>query len=86
MDEGRHRAEWKEKALNTKRMVSSYLTEPPDADPHVRWCGRGAGLARPPIPIVHYPSTNVKRINDGCRELTGRGREGIIHSTVATHF
>ena len=22
--------------------TSSYLTEPPDADPHVRWCGRGA--------------------------------------------
>jgi len=21
--------------------TSSYLTEPPDADPHVRWCGRG---------------------------------------------
>ena len=30
------------------------LTEPPDADPHVRWCGRGvAGESRlPPIPIV----------------------------------
>ena len=23
-------------------MTSLYLTEPPDADPHVRWCGRGA--------------------------------------------
>jgi len=22
--------------------TSSHLTEPPDADPHVRWCGRGA--------------------------------------------
>jgi len=29
--------------------TSSYLTEPPDADPHVRWCGRG-GIT-PPIPI-----------------------------------
>ena len=30
------------------------LTEPPDADPHVRWCGRGvAGESRlPPIPIA----------------------------------
>ena len=29
------------------------LTEPPDADPHVRWCGRGVtGESRlPPIPI-----------------------------------
>jgi len=40
----------------------------------------------PRVFFVHYLSTNVKRINDGCRELTGRGREGIIHSTVATHF
>jgi hypothetical protein len=32
--------------------TSSHLTEPPDADPHVRWCGRGR-VARPsPIPIV----------------------------------
>lgn len=30
---------------------SSYLTEPPDADPHVRWCGRGGALQHPPIPI-----------------------------------
>ena len=27
--------------------LASYLTEPPDADPHVRWCGRGA---LPPYP------------------------------------
>jgi hypothetical protein len=31
--------------------TSSYLTEPPGADPHARWCGRGA-VARPPIPIA----------------------------------
>ena len=31
--------------------TSSYLTEPPGADPHARWCGRGA-VSRPPIPIV----------------------------------
>jgi len=27
--------------------ASSYLTEPPDADPHVRWCGRGAEIQSP---------------------------------------
>ena len=27
--------------------TSSYLTEPPDADPHVRWCGRGAARPSP---------------------------------------
>jgi len=26
-------------------------TEPPYADPHVRWCGRGGELTLPPIPI-----------------------------------
>jgi len=26
--------------------------EPPDADPHVRWCGRGGVARLPPIPIV----------------------------------
>ncbi|MFZ1051496.1 MAG: hypothetical protein WAN41_12450, partial [Candidatus Sulfotelmatobacter sp.] len=25
--------------------------EPPDADPHVRWCGRGGGVTRSPMPI-----------------------------------
>jgi hypothetical protein len=25
--------------------------EPPDADPHVRWCGRGGAVRPPPIPI-----------------------------------
>src|ERR1700733_2170673 len=26
--------------------------EPPYADPHVRWCGRGGGATRPPMPII----------------------------------
>ncbi len=29
--------------------------EPPDADPHVRWCGRGGAVRLPPIPIGHLP-------------------------------
>jgi hypothetical protein len=37
-------------------MHKPQLTEPPDADPHVRWCGRGtAGILRlPPIPITKH--------------------------------
>jgi len=27
------------------------LIEPPDADPLVRWCGRGGEVTLPPIPI-----------------------------------
>jgi len=32
--------------------TSSHLTEPRDADPHVRWCGRGGVARPPPIPIA----------------------------------
>jgi RNA-directed DNA polymerase len=32
-------------------VVSLNLTEPPDADPHVRWCGRGGEATLPPIPM-----------------------------------
>jgi hypothetical protein len=33
--------------LLTAVPTPSYLTEPPDADPHVRWCGRGAVIPSP---------------------------------------
>src|ERR1035441_4768877 len=31
-------------------------SEPPDADPHVRWCGRGGEVTLPPMPIDIYGS------------------------------
>jgi hypothetical protein len=30
------------------------LTEPPYADPHVRWCGRGEWATTPPMPMVAF--------------------------------
>src|SRR5260221_1572910 len=36
----------------TLRPVRAQLTEPPYADPHVRWCGRGERVTAPPMPIV----------------------------------
>src|ERR1700746_3420895 len=36
----------------TSRPVRAQLTEPPYADPHVRWCGRGGRATVPPMPIV----------------------------------
>ena len=33
--------------------------EPPDADPHVRWCGRGGAVRLPPIPILRMPSFHL---------------------------
>jgi hypothetical protein len=35
------------------------LPEPPDADPHVRWCGEGEGKP-PPYPIRHYSHDSVR--------------------------
>jgi hypothetical protein len=40
---------------NGKRPAHGFLwdqpIEPPYADPHVRWCGRGDWVTRPPMPI-----------------------------------
>src|SRR6185437_6492963 len=33
------------------------LTEPPYADPHVRWCGRGGRVTAPPMPICGCQET-----------------------------
>jgi peptide-methionine (S)-S-oxide reductase len=39
--------------------------EPPDADPHVRWCGRGRGEPGPyPIFQIHDPTTLNRQGND----------------------
>jgi hypothetical protein len=32
-------------------VAGDQLIEPPDADPLVRWCGRGGEVTLPPIPI-----------------------------------
>src|SRR5262249_30039811 len=35
-----------------RRSADRTITEPPDTDPYVRWCGRGGVVRRPPIPIA----------------------------------
>ena len=40
------------KTTRTSSPLWVLLTEPPYADPHVRWCGRGGAARLPPIPIV----------------------------------
>src|SRR5438270_3092651 len=35
------------------RPSPAQVAEPPYADPHVRWCGRGGAARLPPIPILH---------------------------------
>ena len=44
----RRRLNWKEKSFTAPIQVVN-STEPPDADPQARWCGRGAA-SRPPYP------------------------------------
>src|SRR6266566_3186862 len=43
--------------------------EPPYADPHVRWCGRGGRATVPPIPIhcALMPASRWKRFVRGLR-------------------
>src|SRR5208337_6343 len=45
------------RSLNLRPLCGSagdQLIEPPDADPLVRWCGRGGAARLPPIPIASY--------------------------------
>ncbi len=37
------------------RSLIAQPAEPPDADPHVRWCGRGGAVRLSPIPIKTVP-------------------------------
>src|SRR5437870_971110 len=50
--------------------------EPPDADPHVRWCGRRGIVRCPPIPIL--PSLAAAGVAALSRaEPYGLGRAGL---------
>jgi len=64
------------------------LTEPPYADPHVRWCGRGGRVTAPPMPIVSIDSAALVRV---FVELNKEGAEehggmlGLVISNVASN-
>ena len=49
--------------------------EPPDADPHVRWCGRGGVVRLPPIsildPVAYFPQVRHNRV-------TQSGEKGAV--------
>ena len=40
--------------LHLLKKTSSYLTELPDADPHVRWCVRGGAAWPAPYPNLVF--------------------------------
>ena len=73
------------------RAVLAQSAEPPYADPHVRWCGRGGGATRPPMPIS--PQFLLLRIREeGCAvKVNGRGtpppaRSGCQRNLEVTIF
>src|SRR6266481_4413164 len=45
------------------RLSSAQVMEPPYADPHVRWCGRGGAVRLPPIPISKCPSRSHRPVS-----------------------
>src|SRR5262252_10796620 len=51
------------------RTLLAISAEPPYADPHVRWCGRGEWATIPPMPIV-------------CRGCSTVGGEGPLHNLM----
>src|SRR5439155_3723503 len=55
-------------------LARTQLAEPPDADPHVRWCGRGEWATVPPMPIGGKPC------GDSRPRLPGRARLDKLRS------
>lgn len=52
----------------TPTAVSGMRREPPDADPHVRWCGRGGGKPRPQ-PDPQPRRSGCSGYSSACRSL-----------------
>jgi hypothetical protein len=42
------------RALTQEARGKPQLLEPPGADPHAGWCGRGERATAPPIPIMRF--------------------------------
>jgi hypothetical protein len=55
--------------------------EPPYADPHVRWCGRGGAAKLPPIPI-QGDGVAASRRSGNCHTGIGRWRLGKAWARV----
>ena len=61
------------KSETNLRPSLAQVAEPPYADPHVRWCGRGGAARLPPIPIVGLWPFGAR---------PGRGRESLRVTAV----
>src|SRR5215831_14925450 len=56
------------------------LTEPPGADPHAGWCGRGEWASTPPMPLR---SGKSKRL---CRVKTCENRMSILTALISERW
>jgi len=61
-------------------LTQAQLAEPPYADPHVRWCGRGEQVTAPPIPIFG-PREQNKNGGRNRRPILS-GRSDLIAAAV----
>ena len=43
------------RVLTQRARGKPQLLEPPGADPHAKWCGRGERATAPPLPMVEMP-------------------------------
>jgi hypothetical protein len=66
------------------RPSRAQVTEPPDADPHVRWCGRGGAVRFPPIPIAKVGrfSLRVLENNQKLTEIRSAERTELVEYLV----
>jgi len=64
--------------------VRAQLTEPPYADPPVRWCGRGEQVTAPPIPIAtSVPVVPVVPVQQpGGSQIEKDPRLGLVLATA----
>ncbi len=58
-------------------------TEPPYADPHVRWCGRGERVTAPPMPILIANRVRQRRSKKTFAAVTGDTGRGPHRSADA---
>jgi hypothetical protein len=80
------------RALTQGARGKPQLLEPPGADPHAGWCGRGERATAPPIPIVRpawahsygcksrHKLVTVSEVKRNCMRATDCGEEAWIEA------
>src|SRR5258705_11944095 len=66
-------------------------TEPPDADPHIRWCGRGEWVTTPPMPISILLARIFFSLENECNEfprtqISDKTSQILLHRVASSFF